>query len=387
MYALQGHVSHSDDCALTQPLGEIASMDDPRSMIRSELRLLLAATIALAACAAQAEGGAGKWPSTVAAGEALPFPTPFDRVGSYVATTDSTGFVADPTARRLVAINWADGTIRDLVRDGDGPGEVRGVAQLVASPDGAVLLDPRKRQVMRIGLDGAVVDELRMDSLPLGAALRAAGSSGALYFEWRGIRRAGAPDSAYILRWIAGAPVDTVGRTLAAPMHNITITRGTSRNTMMFSAPYASLDLWAASIDGRLAILRSDPVQLETTSRAGTRSIGPMLAPPQRALTQTDRDSASIPDELRAEVVWPEVLPPFNGHLLWCQNSDLLLAPREMGSGSSPSILLLEATGEPRGVVMLSRQERIVGCDATHVYSALPDTDGLEQLIRRPLGI
>lgn len=376
----------SVSCASTAPIDEIAEMDDPGSMTGSKLLLVLAGAVALSACAAHGEGPAGQWPAELAAGEAAAFPTTFDRVGSYVATSDSTGFVADPTARRLVAINWRVESTRDLVRDGDGPREVRSIGQLVPSPDGAVLLDPRQRQAMLIGLDGSVVEEFRLDSLPLGVTLRAADSSGQLYFEWRGIRRAEAPDSAYILRWVAGAPVDTVGRILAAPMHDIILTRGTSRNTMMFPAPFAAIDLWAASTDGRLAILRSGQARLEKTSSAGARSTGPVLAPPPIALTQVDRDSASIPDELRAEVVWPETLPPFAGQLRWCQNSDLLLAPRETGADARPSILILESTGQAQAVMALDRDERIVGCDATYIYSALPDPDGLEHLIRRSLG-
>ncbi len=361
-------------------------MNDSALMKRSKLRVALATTIFLTACAAHGEEPTGQWTGDVAMGNAAEFPATFDRVGSYVATSDSTGFVADPTGRRLVAVNWVDGSTRDLVRDGDGPGEASSIGQLVPSPDGAVLLDPRQRQLMLIRPDGSVSEEFRLDSLPLGVTLRAADSSGQLFFEWRGIRQAAAPDSAYILRWGRGGAVDTAGRILAAPMHNITITRGTSRNVMLFGAPYAPTDLWAANYDGSIALLRVHPARLEVVARAGTRTAGPLLAPPRITLTQADRDSASIPDELRAEVAWPELLPPFSGRLLWCQDSDLLLAPREMGADSVPSILVLEATGQPQGVFTLNREERIVGCDATYMYSTLPDTAGLEQLLRRSLG-
>ena len=345
---------------------------------------LLLATLTLSACAMQGDEGRGQWPPTVAAGDAVAFPATFDRIASYVAISDSTGFAADPTARRLVAVNWVDGSTRDLVRDGDGPGEVRSISQLVPAPDGAALLDLRQRQLMRLRLDGTVAEELRLDSLPLGVSLRGADAAGRYYFEWRGIQKAAVPDSAYILRWPAGRAVDTGGRVLAAPMHSLELIRGTSRNTMMFAGPYAPLDLWAASTDGSIAVLRSDSSRLVVTDAAGSQTVGPVLAPPQIALSQADRDSAPMPDELRAKVVWPEALPSFSGQLRWCQNSNLLLAPRSTGVDSLPSILLLESTGRPLGVMSLDRDERIVGCDATYIYTALSDPEGLDHLRRRP---
>ena len=346
---------------------------------------MLATALPLAACAAQGEPDTGQWPSAVAAGVAVMFPSPFDRIASYVATSDSTGFVADPTSRRVVALNWADGAVKDLVRDGAGPGEAGSVSAMVAAPGGAAMLDASQRQLMRFKADGTVEVELRTDSLPLGVALRGVDDSGRYYFEWRGIRRATVPDSGYLLRWLPGASVDTIGRALAPPMLSIERVRGTSRNSLLFAEPYRPHDLWAPARDGRTAVLRSTGPQLEVASSAGASKQGPALAAPIVPLSQMDRDSARIPPELRPDLEWPAQLPPFSGQLWWCQNSEWLVAPISTTTSAAPAILLLKSSGEPLAVFGLERSERVVGCDAVGLYTAFADGAEQEQLRRRQL--
>lgn len=349
------------------------------------LRLMLATALAVAACAAQGEPGAGQWPPAVAAGDPVAFPAAFDQIASYVATSDSTGFVADPTSRRVVVVNWANGTRGDFVREGAGPGEVSGVSALVPAPGGAAMLDPQQRQLMRFRADGSVAEELRIDSLPLGLTLRGADEAGRYLFEWRGIRRAVVPDSAYLLRWKPGSGADTIGRVLSPPMRSIELVRGTSRNTMLFAVPYATQDLWAAAPDGRLVVLRSSGSRLELVSASSSSELGPVLAVPPVALSQVDRASARIPEELREGLQWPDVLPPFTGQLSWCQESELLIAPVSTSLSSAPSILLLKSTGAPLAVMSLERGERVVGCDAKRLFTAFADGAEQERLQQRYL--
>ncbi|HEU4799784.1 MAG TPA: hypothetical protein VFS94_04075 [Gemmatimonadales bacterium] len=346
---------------------------------------MIAAVIALAGCDAGSTTIRAEWPDAVTAGKPIAFPLGFDRISSYVATSDSTGLVADATSRRLVLVDWTDGTLTDLVRDGAGPGEVGGLSALVAVPGGAAMLDHRQRQLMHFRSDGSVAEELRMDSLPLGVELRGADQAGRYYFEWRGIRRAAVPDSAYLLRWQPGSGADTIGRVLSPPMRSIELVRGTSRNTMLFAVPYAAQDLWAAAPDGRLAALRGSGPRLELVSASGSSELGPVLAVPPGALSQADRDSARIPEELRQDLQWPDVLPPFTGQLSWCQDSELLIAPVSTSIGSAPSILLLKSTGEPLAVMRLELGERMVGCSRGLLFTAVTDQQELERLRRRRL--
>lgn len=315
------------------------------------------------------------------------FPTPFDRVDSYVGFSDSTGVVADPISMRIIAVDWGTGAATDLVREGGGPGEIGSVSSVVSSPIGAATLDPRQRELLLIGGENEL-EEIRLDSLPLGLALRAVDEAGRFYFEWRGFRRApsgaSAPDSAYVLRWLAGGQADTLARLGVPAQLKLEVTLGGSRSTMYFDAPFTPRDYWALAPDGRLAVLRSGPRLLEIQHGLNV-DIGPVVGLPAVPVGPADRDSAPIPQDLRGQVEWPDTLPPFVGALRWCQESELLLVPVPSANSTASMVLAMNEDRETAGLLALDPGERVIGCRRDQLFTAIPAVGEQETLRRRTM--
>jgi hypothetical protein len=326
----------------------------------------------------------------------------FTQVTSVRELSDGSVLVADRAERRLVLLDWATGSVTEIGRTGDGPGEFRNILQLQAlANDSTLVVDDSRRRWLLLNGSRAVATLQAPERLneSVGVQLHGVDSRGYVLgvqgFFWSG----GSPvpdrysaDSLLVIRAHRSRHViDTIarirgrGESNAASARRPGVTR-TPRN------PLPLEDQALLFSDGWIALAFADPYQVAWYTPEGRLIRGKPL-PFARigldtrekcaALKRANRNSRSF--ECRPEVVpnWPPFVPAFVPDALLPLPDGRLAVHRMPSAGASMTMYdIIDRSGSLSLRLSLAENERIAGFGGNWVYVVLTAEDGIQRLRR-----
>lgn len=236
------------------------------------------------------------------------FPEPFTSVSGLRELSDGRILIADRTEKHVSFLDFATGSMREIGRIGEGPGEYQSPGGLVALPDDyTLLLDMANLRLTRIAPDG----KLEMESWPMMNAnglIRpsAADAQGRLFYSASGGMRIASgggaastpPDSLPIIRWDPATDVtDTVGMFYSPSATSrgggsISFNSGRSRVSLagFRQQPFSPRDAWAAVPDGGVAVVRATTYRMDWY-RNGVSTAGPAIEYEPIRINQAEKEA------------------------------------------------------------------------------------------------
>lgn len=368
-------------------------------------------------CVAFILGGSPTWGQEAPALHLRPANAVFDTPGQEFSLVtglreleDGRVLVADRTQNLLTLIDWGPGSATRVGREGDGPGEYRGVAWMYAlGGDSTLLTDPTARHWYV--LDGPriverIVGGARLGSL-LNPLLSGADASDHVLGVMASMQSFGLPgyreasDSLYlVLGTIGSERLDTLTRLKGQAAQALPRRFPSAGPAMAF--PFLTEDLGLLCHDGWVAVARLDPYRVDWRKPDGEWIRGEPLPftpqpieDPDKCLAVRMLDATERPCNPEA-VSAPETLPPFlwisSRAMVGFQTSTLMEAPdgklliRRTPSAASPGSRydLVDRGGELAGTLTLPANEAVIGFGRRSVYVLVMDKWGLETLRRHP---
>ena len=361
----------------------------------------------------------------------LEYAEPFSCVSGVRELADGRLVVADVKEKTVQLIDLRRGTATGIGQEGQGPGEWSTPMALFALPgDTTLLLDPQNQRVLTILPNGTVGKSITVD---LGSGARGMTASrpqgvdrmGRLYYQGSAfVFNEGAPptslDSAPIIRYDRRtAKVDTLFW-WQLPKSNVQTTGAGERVNIRITGgnPLAPQPAWAVAPDGRIAVVRPDPYQVEWVSAGSARTRGPAIQYARRGITESDKAPIQTPDcsvtisfgrgggagagaregVVRAAVAatagpggaaarddWPESMPPFAvqrfGPPRVAPNGELWV-PRSRVAKDAQTYDVFDAGGKLVSRVAMPKGTRVVGFGNGTIYAYRMDEDDLVYLQR-----
>lgn len=346
---------------------------------------------------------------------------PFTLIKGVRELPDGRVIVTDWIEERVAVVDFEAGTVRNIGRVGEGPGEFRLPGQLLALPgDSTLLADFGNARLAVIGPELDIVRSFSMHAHGERFAMnpRAVDEDGAIYFALSpfafGPER-GRMDSVPVARWAEG--YDGYQIVAAAVIKGSTArARRESRQPGMPYVAFAKQDGWAIARDGWLAIVRSDPYRVEWHGPGGEMVAGHEIPYDEIPVTMDDRRAhlrrwlastmqsgrgedgglghVSATGQSDAEVnrmarteEFADVFPPFEPGGVWINEDGELWIRRALPEGSITTIDVVDRSGIRIAVVTLPDDRRIIGFGAGTLYATVADELGLLRLERYPTGI
>lgn len=359
--------------------------------------------------------------------------TGFTRITSVRELADGSVLLTDRQENRLVRIDWESGSITELGRHGEGPGEFQGVGWLYPlGGDRTLFTDAQMLGGRWQLLDGPRIVRTfaaaHPPSVALGAALFGA-STGDQVLGVRGVTADNRPlsdmreaaDTLIVL--LARNPleedppfrIDTIARMRGRSRDGACAVAGRggragsaqpSRGSAPRCNPVASEEQAILFRDGWVALVLTDPYRVDWRSADGQWVRGaPLPVRPVRMDEQErcatlrvgrrDPDTACTREALEA-AAWPENLPDFARPLsiavVASHTPSLYAAPdgrlliRQHHSVTRPGTRydVVDRRGVLTGVLALPANEAVVGFGAGHIYTVATDDVDLQWLRRHP---
>ena len=326
--------------------------------------------------------------------------------------------VSDGRDRTLSLVDVSRGTVRQVGREGAGPGEYAQPGILLAVTGGrTLLLDPGNARFLELSPTGTITRTIspapgdRLLALAASWDARGTDQAGRVYFEQLpGPLRPGERRAVPILRWDPGSGrLDTVATYAMSEAMQTLSPEVRQREAVIRPRAWPARPQWAVTPDGRIVLVEPEPYRLATL--LGTlRTEGPAVAYTPVRVTAEDR--AEFTEALEAarasrpsggggsepprapgskpplhktggQPIFPEHKPPFSGR------DALRVAPNGVawvtrtGRADSVSVDLFETRGGTRiGQLSLPARSRVVGFGVGVVYLARRDADELEHVER-----
>ncbi len=341
------------------------------------------------------------------------FPEPFSLIRGLRELSDRRVLVTDWVEERLVTLDFASGTSRDIGRIGRGPREFRLPAGLVALPnDSTLLVDVGNGRFVIVGPDLAIHRTMsaRPDEARFGITPRAADDAGRIFFTtspWAHGPAAGPSDSVDIARW---DPQRHSVKSLAT-VNGITRRkdRGPSLTPRFPNVPFAPQDAWAVTRQGDVFIARSADYHIELVTRDGKLVVGPPIEYPVLPVTQEDKfayvlwNTLSSPiggrgegmmhqpaewsepgyiEDMIANNEFAEVKPPFVPGGAWTTPEGELWVERSMPFGAPTTYDVFDERATRVRQVVLPEGRRLLGFGQGVLYTVVEDEDGLQWMER-----
>ena len=354
---------------------------------------------------------------------------PFTQINGVRELKDGRVIVSDVREKTVQLVDLKAGSAQKIGREGSGPGEYAMPMRLLALPgDTSVVYDPLNRRFLVIGPDGKPGPFAQYETDNSGGRARI--SMGARYTDTRGrlysvgpnfaIGPNGEPsssDTAPIIRYDrATKKTDTL-----AFVHTPTTTIRTSQGGTNVSIragggnPFAAVDDWAVTPDGRLAIVRVKDYHVDWYAPNGQKTSGPAIAYVKLKVTEEDKKafrerranggggtafvmterqgpggtsrSAGVAPPTSLQIPeptdWPEVKPPFTGGAAFAApNGQLWVLRTRAAKDKIPTFDVFDASGRVVSRVALPQDTRLLGFGNGTVYLARSDEDDLQYLQR-----
>lgn len=345
---------------------------------------------------------------------AVPLPAPnaeldaeFTRVAGVRELSDGRVLVIDAAEKRLVVVDWAAGSARQLGREGQGPGEYTSLNRLLPlADDSTLLVDALAGRWLLLHRD-SIVATVAAESPAIRGGARSpfgADTSGYVYASQLygpNVSRGGLPtrvDSALLVRVSRGnGTVDTLAVTASAPSRiNTNGTPGRAGFSVeIVRNPMAVGDQVAVFPDGWVAIARVDPYRMDWVRPNGEMVRGAALPfarhavneREQRAILRREADRTGRPERDPASVLdWPESLPPFlGGSLVAAPDGRLWIRRYTRADDQRTTYDIVDRRGVLVARLTMMPNEHLAGIGRASLYTVLTDDDGLQWLRRHPL--
>lgn len=341
----------------------------------------------------------------------------FTQIRGLRELSDGRMLVSDRLEPAVYVADLRLGRVTRIGREGSGPEEYRMPSTLLALPgDSTLLADEGNSRFMIIGPDLKVHRSFstQRPGMVYSPWPRAVDTQGRLYFQipaWAA-GPAGFPDeSVHVARMdLKGGKVDTLARV-----------RRPTEPRIKYGLPYVGFDaqdVWQASTDGRIAMVRSSDYHVEWLEPGGRITRGPAVAFVVVPVTERDkvdymrsflentsmggRGSGStnptglskVPDEMLAPERVKEMAarnpfaktkPPFTDLMPRMGPDHTLWVERSLPVGSPRVFDVFDSVGRPILRVTLPAGRRLVSVGRAGVYLATTSPDGLETLERYQL--
>lgn len=341
------------------------------------------------------------------------FPEPYSNIVGLIELSDGRVLLADALEQTLSRIDFRNGDVALIGRQGNGPGEFGLPGQLFAlGGDTVMMLDLANARGMLITPDGRIAStSVSFASGDEGFRLfpRTVDGRGRFYgttpirFD-NGVRAT--PDSLPVVRWAPGGATDTVLK-LPAESQGMTVMRiergagGGANIATPRRRAFAATDLWAVAPDGRIALVHADPYHLEWIATNGRRTRGPTVAYQPVRVTQRDREEWADRQTqgqmvMRTEqgtrtmrpprpsldaVDFPEVKPPFES-IRVAPSGEVWVAVSQPAGAERTRYDVFDAQGRRVRQVELGTGRRLLGFGRGTVYLARIDEDDLQWVER-----
>jgi hypothetical protein len=354
-------------------------------------RLTLPLAILLRAIPAEAQ-----WTLDLTGAPAAMIAEPFTHLAGVRELAGHRAVVSDQMERRLILVDFATGSTRQLGREGEGPGEYRfPMAPLAGRADTTFVLDAVLRRLLVLLPTGEFSRSL---SPPYGAvsggfaAARGTDGAGRIYFEGNSFDSQSGrfSDSVSVFRWEPGTNrVDPIARFWTGG--RILVSRGTGTASVARSAtPFPALDAWGVLPDGRIAIVQHAPYRLIVTGAGDSPVSSPPLAFTPIPVTAAERDAYRAREEgvrMRSagggeavrrpptpDGLFPSSMPPFiAASVLVSPDGQVWIGKSFAHSDRMRNYDVLDASGRLVGRAKTTTDRAVVGFGARAVYVARTD--------------
>jgi hypothetical protein len=342
------------------------------------------------------------------------FPEPFGYVGGVRELSNGKLLVADPLGQILAIVDLESGAADTLGRVGAGPAEYRYPDALYALPgDSSLLVDLGNARFLVLGPSGEFVSTLSMTQIGGGGSLtivlpRFVDAAGRLYYRPEHFSAGNGPDSAFIVRFDrTDGRIDTLGA-MGLPRADRDQASG---RVILSRRALVPRDDWAASADGRIAIVHSADYSIEWIQTNGTRVKGPANEYPAVRVGRSEKESwiAEFFDERvsvrtqrtadgrrsmqllrgssgpRPDVdsyEWPDRMPAFRAGRTIVAPDGRLWVERYVSADAQPVVDVFDARGYKQEEITLPRGRRVVAFGDNHVYLVRKDELDLQWLER-----
>lgn len=328
----------------------------------------------------------------------------FARATGIRELSDGRLLVADALEKQLHLVDFARRAALGLGREGSGPGEYKGLGQLIALPgDTTLVIDTFSGRWLMMVRDSFVSvisgDHPAMAGgrNPLGADARGnlLGSKAKRNFQGVVGSINTGNDSAIAVRVDRRTGrLDTLVTYKTRPSR--IVVRGTPERPTSVSItmnPVSAGEQLVMFADGAVAVARLNPYRVDWLID-GRRIRGSPLPTPTIPLSReeklaalarlpgADEDKPRQPEDVTD---WPETMPPFlSGASLAAPDGSVWIrrAPTLRDPGTEYDVV--DRTGRLSGRVQLARNEVIAGFGKSSVYVLVTDDDGLQRLRKYP---
>jgi hypothetical protein len=340
----------------------------------------------------------------------------FSAIVAVRELSDGRALVADIRENKVVVVDFASGSVTQIGRSGQGPGEYQNPRWLHRLGGDSTLLVEQRTSRWHLVAGDKVVATLPPDNAAYMALRRQAlGADGrgnviatSSFADNQGAAiPANGPDSSWLVRTNRKtARIDTLGR-LKAQKSTITTTtnaKGEVSGVSVFLVPYSAPGQAAMFEDGWIAIARVAPYRVDWIGPGGKVTKGAAIPWPVTKLGQRDVEfffaarSSSVTSSMSAEQAEarrkqvetvmkhvPETVPPFaTAGLIPAEDGTLIIRHSETASQPNARYDVVDRSGRLRGTIALDKGESIAAVSKKWAYVVYVDDDGLNFLRRHP---
>lgn len=336
---------------------------------------------------------------------------PFTNVGGLAEVSTDVAILTDLIEQRLVRVDLRTGEVRNIGRQGSGPGEWRLAMSVLRGKDGQLMVpDVMLGRMHVVSGDGKITS-----STPMTAGTAASAGSplfvpqgvdnaGRLYYTGAPVSRDGAPvDQVPILRTTLGSkgPPDTLAMIPTGTVFRMDRESPEAEITSSGPKPFSPRVEWSVLPNGGVAIVHHSPYRVEI--RTGARPIiGPEVAYTPVPVGKAERDgyreqrrnatgmivmgggsqsgvqtrAAPVDGNNIPDTQFPKVLPPF------LPGDAVVVAPsgeiwvRRTAPASAPTVtydIFSPTTGARIGTAKLRPHSRVVAFGQNSAYVVRQD--------------
>jgi hypothetical protein len=349
------------------------------------------------------------------------FPEPFSRIAGLRQLADGRLIVTDRLEKAVRILDFAAGTYDEIGHVGSGPGEFQVPGDLLPLPaDSTLLVDFGNMRLSVIGTEGRFHRSTSMQQTvrdPDGGSgvvmvmPEAADAEGGLYFDMTGsfaVGPDGPPDSAAIVRWeFPSTKFDTVAMLPAPAIGSVTVgSRGGASFRAAGGGPLSPRAAWAATPDGRTALVWPEPYHVEWVRRDGERLVGPTIPYRPIPVTAADKEawaegmaggavmvvsgseggrSFTLPKPDPDDMDWPSSKPAFQSRGVHAAPDGRLWVQRYVEAGAPDEFDVFDGGGVRVARVILPPDHTLIGFGPGFAYLARTDEDDLQWIERHRL--
>ncbi|MEZ4585812.1 MAG: hypothetical protein R2909_05370 [Gemmatimonadales bacterium] len=344
---------------------------------------------------------------------------PFGLVNAVRELSDGRVVVAAPLDGKVVVVDPAFRAVRQLGREGQGPGEYRQPDAAWPFPgDSTLIVDLGNARLSILAADGSFGRSMPMTigrfnpgagRPPAFVIPRGVDASGRVYFQGSGMGQ----DSTEILRIDARGKVDSVGRVKLPSTDRQSSGGANQREVRMRPIPFAGTDGWAVAPNGSVGVARVGDYHVDWIGAAATKSGRPVAVDKVR-IGSKEKEEWALQQQLGGGIGvaveanngdvrvsfrrgaggqepdlsglnFPAEKPYFDATGVAADGSGRLWVSRSVPAGQSRLYDVFGPDGNLIGSVRFPEGRRLVGFGKSSLYAVQIDDDGLNTLERYAL--